>query len=159
MKALIVYDSQYGNTKLIAETIADVLRQHGSVAIKHVGLFQHDDLRDIDVLVAGCPTQAWHATAPIREFLGTLQPHFAYRIQVACFDTRFNKPRWLTGSAAHNMAAMCKQQGFKQLVAPESFFIQGREGPLGGGELRRAAVWGRVLLQAFDNQVVPEGAH
>jgi flavodoxin len=158
MKTLIVYDSEYGNTKQIAEAIADVLRQHGSVTAKHVDLFHHDDLRDIDVLVVGCPTQAWHATAPIREFLGTLQPHFVDRIQVACFDTRFNKPRWLTGSAAHHMAAICKQQGFKLLAAPESFFIQGREGPLGTGELRRAAVWGWVLVQAYENQVVPEGA-
>ena len=60
---------------------------------------------------------------------------------VACFDTRFHKPRWLTGSAARFMAKRLSKMGFLLLGPSESFFVKGKEGPLEDGELERAEIW------------------
>ena len=64
---------------------------------------------------------------------------------VACFDTRFHQPRWLTGSAARVMAKQLSKMGFLLLGPSESFFVKGSEGPLEDGELERAEIWALAL--------------
>jgi hypothetical protein len=86
----------------------------------------------------------------MQALLADLTPQQLHERAVACFDTRFQKPRWMTGSAAHRMAASLRQMGVTLLVPPESFFVAGTEGPLLTGELGRAAVWTRTLLNRLE---------
>ena len=67
---------------------------------------------------------------------------------VATFDTRLDKPRWLTGSAAKGAAKLLRRRGHRLAAAPESFFVAGTTGPLRPGETERAHRWGQSLTSA-----------
>ena len=54
MKTLVVYDSLYGNTKTIAQTIGDAIP--GEVEVVHVGEAEASGLEAYDLLVVGAPT-------------------------------------------------------------------------------------------------------
>lgn len=150
MNTLVVYDSQYGNTERIARAIADTALADGQVHIVRVDPDESVEIGDSDLLIVGCPTQGWRPTPAILTFLATLSAERLRGISVACFDTRFPKPRWLTGSAARVLARKFQAMGASLLVPPESFFVSGSGGPLMSGELDRAAIWTRKALAAVD---------
>lgn len=150
MYALVVYDSQFGNTERIATAIADTLRTSGDVRTVRVDPEQPIDLEGVDLLILGSPTQGWRPTVAMQSFLAKLTPEQLQERAVACFDTRFQKPRWMTGSAARAMANQCLRMKISLLATPESFFVEHSEGPLMTGELGRAAVWSRVLLNRLE---------
>jgi hypothetical protein len=79
-----------------------------------------------------------------------MSPDRLQGISIACFDTRFRKARWLTGSAAGVMARILGRAGITLLIPPESFFVVGTEGPLCDGELERAAAWARMLCTRIE---------
>jgi len=145
MRTAIVYDSQYGNTERIAQGIADALREYGEVRTVRIGFAHADTLQGIDTLILGSPTQGWNATQAMRAFLDQIPAGQLHGLAIACFDTRFQKPRWMTGSAAVKMAKRLQRMGFSLIALPESFFVKGSEGPLLDGELERAAIWARMI--------------
>lgn len=150
MNALVVYDSQYGNTERIAQAIADTLRASGQVRVVRVDPAHPVELQGVDLLIVGCPTQGWRPTPAIRSFLEGASSERIGGLAVACFDTRFRLPRWMTGSAAEVMARKLQEKGVSLLLPPESFFVKGTQGPLRGGELDRAATWARMLLEKVE---------
>jgi flavodoxin len=154
MNTLVVYDSKFGNTEKIALTISETLGEYGPSRSLRVTEFTNDSLRGVDLLVLGCPTQAWHSTPNMQTLVKALEQQEPPGLAIAEFDTRLDKPRWLTGSAAKLMAKQLKQVGVP-LVPPESFLVTGTEGPLGPGELERAAEWARALRDAFQMQMGP----
>jgi len=86
--------------------------------------------------------------AGIRKFLERLPE--VDGTAAACFDTRFDKSRILTGSAAKAMARRLGRRGYRIVAEPESFFVLDSEGPLKEGELDRARRWGASLGTAAD---------
>jgi flavodoxin len=150
MYALVVYDSQFGNTERIATAIADTLRTSGNVRTVRVDPAQPIDMEGVDLLILGSPTQGWRPTVAMQSFLGKLTPEQLHGRAIACFDTRFQKPRWMTGSAARVMANQFLRMKISLLMSPESFFVEHTEGPLLTGELGRAAVWARALLNRLE---------
>lgn len=155
MNTLIVYDSQYGNTAQVARAIADTAQAAGQMRIVQVDPDAPVEMNDTDLLIVGSPTQGWRPTPPIVTFLATVGEERPAGLAVACFDTRFPKPRWLTGSAARVMAKTFRTMGLTPIVPPESFFVSGTEGPLVGGELERAVKWAGTLLAKME---VPQAA-
>lgn len=97
-------------------------------------------LHDVDLVMLGSPTQGWRPTPAMLAFLATIAPHMLDGVDVACFDTRFHWPRFLTGSAAQTMVRQLHKQGALLLTGPQSFFVTGRAGPLEAGELKRASL-------------------
>jgi flavodoxin len=154
MNTLVVYDSQFGNTERIALKIAETLGEFGVSRAIRVAEFSNDALRDINLLVLGCPTQAWHSTPNMQTLVKALESEEPQGLAIAEFDTRLDKPRWLTGSAAKLMAKQLKDVGVS-LVPPESFLVTGTEGPLQPGELERAEEWARELHEQFRTQMEP----
>ena len=165
MKTVVVYESMFGNTKAIAEAVAQGLREAGEVVLGSVDDLSPDQVGDAGLLVAGGPTHGHGmARANVRQAMakdgsyarygpvlegqeslrGWLERLPAGRAAAAAFDTRFAKPRWITGSAAIKIAQRLGHKGYT-IVGTESFFIQGGGGPLTAGELERAAAWGRAL--------------
>jgi hypothetical protein len=67
---------------------------------------------------------------------------------VATFDTRIAKPR-LPGSAAAAAEKRLRRLGFRSVVAPKSFYVEGTTGPLVDGEPERARRWGVALGAAL----------
>ena len=150
MNTLIVYDSQFGNTEQIAQKLADVLGTFGQTRLVQASAMHPGEFQGLDMLIVGCPTQAWNATPAMRAFLKDLASEQRGSLAVACFDTRFRMPGWITGSAAGVLRKTFKTMGIQLIVPPESFFVKGREGPLHSGELDRAEIWARRLAKAIE---------
>lgn len=150
MNALVIYDSQYGNTERIAQSIADTLRAFGEARAVRIGPESATELRGADTVIFGSPTQGWKHTKAMQAFLQDISAERLHGVAVACFDTRFHKSRWLTGSAAVAMAKQLQKLGIRLLVPPESFFVDSTEGPLESGELDRASTWARLLASTVE---------
>lgn len=150
MNALVIYDSKFGNTEQIARVISNMFSEFGQARAIRVDPTQPVDFQGVDLLVLGCPTQGWRPTPAMQTFLVNVSPKSLKGLAVACFDTRFNKPRWMTGSAARVMDKKLRGMGVLPTLPPESFFVAETEGPVASGELERAAKWARVLREKIE---------
>jgi len=147
MNTIVVYDSQFGNTERIAQTIADTMRAFGPARVVRVNPTQPLDCREADLLIIGSPTQGFRATPAMQAFVGAVPFVLLPNLAVACFDTRVHGP-W--GSAARHLARRLHARGVKLLVPPMSFFVQGTEGPLAKDEAELAGRWALSLRQQYE---------
>ena len=69
MKALIIYDSKFGNTEKIARAIGEAVTPLGKVKVLRVSKANPSELASIDFLIVGSPTHAGRATRTTKEFL------------------------------------------------------------------------------------------
>jgi flavodoxin len=156
MKAMVVYDSAYGNTKAIAEAIAGALGPPDDVQLHQVGEVTPEQLAGLDLLVVGSPTQKFTATAAITRFLKSIPAGALRGVKVAAFDTRFPQAKIdeirilaffvsIFGYAAKPIAKRLRDKGGELGAPPEGFYVSDTEGPLLEGELERAAAWGQSI--------------
>jgi len=142
MKTLVVYDSMYGNTEMVARAIGAAMG--GDVSVRRASEVSAGDLQGVDLLFVGAPTQGGRATQPVQDLLGRLPAAALKTTRAAAFDTRmsmfFVK---LFGFAAPKIAASLETSGATLSAPPQGFFVKGREGPLKEGELERAAQWAK----------------
>jgi flavodoxin len=157
MNALVLYDSQYGDTERIAQAIADASGEFGEAQAVRLDPEQPLELQGVDVFIVGCPTQGWRPTPAIQSLLEETSSEELRGLGVACFDTRFRLPRFMTGSASKVMAGKLREKGVSLLAPPEGFFVKGMQGPLHGGELDRASTWARTLLEKVASPPPPAG--
>jgi hypothetical protein len=163
MKALVVFESMFGNTELVAQAVAEGLRASMPVDVAEVIDAPTDPPEDVTLIVAGGPTEAFSMSRPntragavnqggragreefgLREWLAALPPRHS-EARLATFDTKIDKMRHLPGSAAKGAAKAGQRHGFDLALPPESFFVRDTAGPLAEGELDRARAWGRRL--------------
>ena len=142
MKALVIYDSLYGNTEKIAKAIGGAISSE--VKVLPVGQANPAELKSLDLLIVGSPTQGGRATKPIQAFLDKIPGTDLKGINVAAFDTRYAS-KWVRifNYAAGRIADNLKDKGGNLVTPPEGFFVTGKEGPLKGEELERAAGWAK----------------
>ena|SRR5215204_4922092 len=142
MRALVIYDSLYGNTAHIAQAIGGALSAevHPITEVNTIPA-------KLDLLVIGGPTQGHGIDQPLKDFLSELPGESFEGVAVAAFDTRLHWPEFLSGSAAKEIAKRLKENGAHLVAAPESFFVDGKEGPLSAGELDRATQWAGQLAR------------
>jgi hypothetical protein len=163
----VVYESMFGNTRRIAEAIADGLRETVPVEIAAVHRLESWPLEP-DVVIVGAPTHVHGLTRPstrseaarwaedaargleldtsasgtgVREWLADSLPPAEY---FAAFDTRADMPKIFTGSAATAIDRTLRSRGITRLAEPVSFLVD-RENRLVTGEVERARAWGRQL--------------
>jgi len=141
MNVLVVYDTQFGNTEQVARVIASHLEPLGIVRLISVSDEAAVDLDNVDLLVIGGPTQGHGARKQLRDWVNRIPAEAALGLATATFDTRLHWPALIAGSAARTIAKPLENLGANLLVRPESFFVQGTEGPLAEGEIDRAAAW------------------
>jgi len=155
MKALILYDSMYGNTEKIAQALGSAIS--GEVKVSHVDKVKPDELRSFNLIIIGSPTQGFRPTKPIQEFIKSVSEDILKDINVAAFDTRITDQevgrglRFLMkigGYAAPNIAKELKKKNANLIISPEGFFVKGKEGPLKEGEEKRAVNWVKEILEA-----------
>lgn len=168
-RALVVYESMFGNSGEVARAVADGVAEVMPVMIAEV-TSAPVDLTEVDLVVAGGPTHAFSMSreatrrdargqgAPdgsvqtgLREWLASLPDEHGRWF--AAFDTRVTKVRRFPGSAAHSAARVGRRHGFSQAIAPESFYVLDVQGPLADGELERAHAWGAAVAAAVPARV------
>ncbi|HEY9205230.1 MAG TPA: flavodoxin domain-containing protein [Candidatus Methanoperedens sp.] len=149
MKVLIVYDTLYGNTEKIARAIAAAITPSNDVKVLRASEVAPSELGPIDLLIVGSPTQNTKPTKAIQEFLSKIPANALKNVSVTSFDTRLTTIlARLGGYAAKRIVDSLKTQGGYQVVPPEGFIVEGREGPLKQGELERAAGWAKGILES-----------
>jgi flavodoxin len=157
MKILIVYDSLYGNTEVIAQVIKHALEERGPVEIGRAGSVSLDQLAGVQVLVVGSPTQQFRPTVGMRNFLTSIPRGRLNGVKVAAFDTRLTQAEIdkhpplpffvrIYGYAAARIARQLKNKGGELAVPAEGFLVEGMKGPLVQGEVERAEAWARKLV-------------
>lgn len=141
MKAVVVYDSKFGNTEHIARAIAANLDAEEPAAVVAANAASERDLAGIGLLAVGGPTQIHGLSPALRTFLDQLPPEAVRDVPTVIFDTRARGVRLVTGSAAVAGAKRLVKKGARLLVPPESFLVTATKGPLAEGELARASAW------------------
>lgn len=164
MRALIVYESMFGNTEEIARAVAKGLLPYLPASLVEVGDAPRELPDDVELLVVGGPTHGFGLSRPgtrdtaarqagsslvsrgqgLREWLRLL-PSPRHEVSAAAFDTRFDKPRWLTGSAARGAAQALQRLGYRLVSKPVSFYVTSTSGPLAEGQQERARDWGAAI--------------
>jgi flavodoxin len=158
MKALVIYDSMFGNTEQVAQTIGQALLSEGhEVQTLRVTQVSPQQATEVDVLLVGSPTRAFRPTPATVQFLKDIPDNGLQGIKVGAFDTRIapedTGSRLLSvlvrlfGYAAEPMAKRLRQKGGAQALSPEGFIVTGKEGPLREGELERAAGWAKGIAR------------
>ncbi len=145
MKVLVVYDSVFGNTEKIARSIATGLSGN-DVKVASAQEAGPQDWKGLDMLIVGCPTQAWTSTVAINGLIHSIPDSAMAGVKAATFDTRVRSR--LSGSAAPKIEKALKKNGVRIIAPPQAFFVKGRSGPLVEGEAERAAEWAKQLLAA-----------
>ena len=165
-RAWVVYESMFGNTREVAQGVADGLAGRATVEVQEVGRAPVVP-PELDLLVVGGPTHAFGLSRPstredaarrsgqavesrdvgLREWLEGPGLHGA-RGGFATFDTRVDHPR-VPGSAARKAAKRLRRLGLHEVSGPETFWVHGTEGPLVDGEAVRARAWGQRLADVM----------
>jgi hypothetical protein len=168
MRAVVVYESMYGNTHLIADAIGAGLRTALDVRVIPVAQARPEVFADADLVVVGGPTHVHGmsrastrkaaveaASKPVgglkvepdalgpglREWFGWLG---RCPVRAAAFDTRVHGPAALTGRAAKGANRLLHEHGFNVIAEPESFLVT-KQDRLEPQEQDRARDWGARL--------------
>jgi Flavodoxin domain len=176
MRALVVYESMYGNTHVVASNIADGLRADYEVTLVPVAEATAELVAGADLLVAGGPTHLRGLSSAmsrrmaaeaavkdgsglrldpdaggpgLRDWLKGLSGGHAF---AAAFDTRVGDIPVFTGRASRIVARMLKRQGYRLVAAPESFLVSSHSTLL-YGESSRARRWGMTVGAASKTHV------
>ena len=168
MRALVVYESMYGNTHVIATHIAAGLHDTYEVTLVPVSRATAELIAGADLLVVGAPTHMHGlSTASSRQaarkaaakpdsglvldpdaggpalrgwFAGLVGGHAL----AAAFDTRMAGAPVLTGRASRGISRQLQRHGYHLIVPPESFTVT-KLNTLVDGESSRARRWGAAL--------------
>lgn len=168
-RALVIYESMYGNTRAVAEAITTGLETLTDARVRSVHDVRPDEVAACDLIVVGAPTHTWglsraatrqaaadtaqrsdgltmvpgwDAAPAMRDWLADLAAPASTR--AAAFDTRMHAPLFLSGSAARKIDRALKRSGLTVCARPKGFIVT-RDNELFPGELERARVWGRHL--------------
>ena len=168
MRAVIIYESMFGNTHLIADAIARGLAPGNEVTVVPVARARRELLDRVDLMVVGGPTHvhgmshantrksaAEQANKPgsaltldanadgpgLRDWFGSLG---RMSTRAAAFDTRLGAPAMFTGQASKSIARLLKRHGLSVISEAESFLVT-KDNQLQPGEEDRAQEWGREL--------------
>jgi hypothetical protein len=168
MRAVVVYESMYGNTRLVADAIGAGLRPAFDVTVVPVAQAGPAVLAGADLVVVGGPTHVHGmsrastrkaaveaadkpdsglAVEPgaeglgLREWFGSLGHDPA---RAAAFDTRMQGPAAFTGRASKGVTRLLRAHGFDVAMPPESFLVT-KQNQLVPDESTRAREWGAEL--------------
>lgn len=171
MRAVVVYESMYGNTHLIADAIAEGMAAIGDVVVVSVDGVATAGTDGVDLLVVGGPTHvhgmstkmsrqgaAQDAAKPekgltldpdaegagLREWFDTAG---ALPAKAAAFDTRMHGSPALTGRASKGIAKRLRHHGCELVVEPMSFLVT-KDNHLVDDEVAHARAWGAEVAAA-----------
>lgn len=124
MKAIIIYDTRFGNTEKIAKSIETGLKQTPGIGVAmpiNSKDMRIDSLNEYDLICIGAPTEGFTASKSIKESLRKLKAIDLYGKYGFAFDTRIDSK--LSGSAAKFIEKELISQSLKILAPRESAIV------------------------------------
>ncbi len=148
-KVIVVYESKYGNTKLVAETIIEGIREVSGIEtvlseLKEVDLNQ---LVEFDAILVGSPNHIGRATRSIKKFIDKLGNLNLEGKLAAVFDTYIGKD---FEKAVKKMEKQISEKvpGLKLATPGLSIRVKGMKGPIAEGELPKCREFGtKIAIQ------------
>ena len=174
MRAVIVYESMFGNTRAIARVIAEGVGPD----VRVLGVAEADarEAEGADLIIVGGPTHWSRMSRPstrksalkavrqpgsdlvlepgadigpgVREWLDTFD---LFQARAAAFDTRYKASAAIFGRASKGIARALSHHGLTVMVSPESFLVDWKSHLL-PGETDRARAWGAQLATIVESQ-------
>jgi hypothetical protein len=172
MKTVIICESVYGNTRLVADRLAAVARQHGEAVVVPAEEAGTDATDGADLVLVGGPTHLHGLSTHATRQSGIAHPDgdgdtavgpdvpgpglrdwFRHTGRVdgtaaAAFDTRLDGPEFLTGRASTGISRRLRHHGYSEVAAPRSFLVT-RENRLMSGEAERAREWAVSVFESL----------
>jgi len=153
VERLVIYDSFFGNTQKIAESIGEAL---GNAVVKKVSDVAQDDLENLQILIVGSPTRAFQPSPDIKSFLKQLDSNALDGVKAAAFDTRIPIDKTdsgflrtlikIFGYADKIIDKSLQKAGAEIALESNGFGVSDSEGPLIEGEIERAQNWAKQIL-------------
>jgi menaquinone-dependent protoporphyrinogen IX oxidase len=147
VKGIVIFDTSHGNTRTIAEAIAETLKEVGTeVDTFYVKDVKKLSVKDYDFLVLGSPTKWGTMSFTVKGFLGKVKSKEWMNKPFTAFDTE--NPENIErkeGSAAEKIAEKLREKQMNQLLPVLKSVVLGWKGPLQEGEIERAKEYARKL--------------
>ncbi|HEX5013515.1 MAG TPA: hypothetical protein VFV72_05075 [Candidatus Limnocylindrales bacterium] len=160
MKAVVVYESIFGNTAAVARAVAEGLGPEAKALTTDEAT--PDVVATADLVVVGAPVIAFNlasdktletiarseqnaptppdtAHPSIRSWLAAVPAGCGI---AATFETRL---WWSLRGATGTIEGGLRKAGYRTIAKAEKFIVEGKYGPLRAGELDRAREWGTEL--------------
>jgi flavodoxin len=154
MRTLIVYFSRFGNTRRLAEAMAETLKQAGDTRTISIDRLAASDFEGVDLVVMGTPTHGFTLPESVRTVLGKLPEGILGGRSVAAFDTTVKPWPLRHLRASPKLLACLTRLGGTPVARAETFFVQTKNPQKSGqidllleGELERARDWATQILE------------
>ena len=184
MRALVIYESMYGNTHAVAVSVAAGLSARHDVTLVPVTRATPELAAAADLLAVGGPTHMHgmstaasrrkaadtarkqhsgltmdpDADGPgVRGWLEGVGSLGGQNTLAVAFDTRLGGVPLLTGRASRGISRLLARHGCRLLAAPESFLVS-KQNTLVDGEAARARAWGAMIGAAASDLYEPTAA-
>ena len=151
IRVLIVFESKYGYTQLVAETIAEGMNEVSGLdlTIKNITDVDVTSLANFDAILVGGPNHYFRQTRAVKKFINKLNKTSLEAKSFAVFDTHLKR---LKHDAVKNMEKQfSKIPGMKRLAAGLQIRVNGIKGPVSEGELPKCKEFGKKLADELIN--------
>jgi flavodoxin len=156
MKALILYRSYHGNTKQVAEVIAQQIGALGNESTVQDLRQKLPDLNNIDLIMIGAPTRMARVNRKAIGVLKQLRKKGFARKPIAVFDTYGPIPtnpedlekskKWLYPGAVGIMQNVARDQGLNVYEKILRCEVKGLKGPLADNARANAASFAKEFI-------------
>jgi len=150
VKGIVVYESKYGNAKLVAETIAEGMGQVEGVEtiVSEVKVVDLKKIVDYDAILVGSPTHIGGPTGGIKKFIGKLGKLPLEGKSFAAFATYLVGKSFEQATEKLEKRIRDKVPGAKLAAPGLSIRVDGMKGPISEGELPKCREFGnRIAAQ------------
>ena len=149
-RVIVVYDSQYGNTEKVAETIVEGMRGAGEIEtyLTNVKDVDVDTIASYDAILLGSPNHAGGPTRSVRKFIDGISNLPLAGKEFAVFDTYMGKD---VDKAITKMEQQIREKApaLKMSAHGLSIQVEKWKGPIVDGELPKCKEFGTAIAAAL----------
>lgn len=144
---MIIYDTKYGNTKIVAEQIAEGIKEieRMETATAYAKEIDYQKLKDYESLVIGAPNHMGRPSQTIKKFVNKLAEDDLKDRNVIVFGTYSGRIR--ADRSVKKLEQMLKKKmpTLNLLLPGLSIKVNGVTGPIAEGELPKCREFGKKI--------------
>jgi flavorubredoxin len=147
-KAIVVYESKYGNTKLVGEKIVEGMKESGEVEVTYTKASEVDinKIPEYDIILLGSPNHMGGPVGSVMKFINGLKKVEIKEKSFAVFDTYMGKD---FEKATNKMRARIKKKvpGALPEIPGVSIKVAGMKGPIEDDEFQKCKKFGQDIAK------------